>query len=204
MGLDMYLQEEVYISRSPSLAESRPDSEWAESLPKANQILELAGLKTEAEGGVYVKSTVGYWRKANAIHRWFVENLAAGVDECQEIEVSREQLTELRDTCLKVLDNVKVKETERMIDTMMPGGGIKKKPYMVRRVLNPEVCETHLPTTSGFFFGSTDYDEGYLSDLEDTVNIIDRVLENQPMVTYERDGKEVTYPATDFTYRASW
>ena len=40
-----------------------------------------------------------YWRKANAIHKWFVENVQEGVDDCGEYEVTVEQLTELRDLC---------------------------------------------------------------------------------------------------------
>ena len=44
-----------------------------------------------------------YWRKANAIHKWFVDNVQNGVDECEEHYVSREQLTELRDLVLEVL-----------------------------------------------------------------------------------------------------
>jgi hypothetical protein len=31
---------------------------------------------------------VGYWRKANAIHNWFVQNCQKGIDECQEARVS--------------------------------------------------------------------------------------------------------------------
>jgi hypothetical protein len=44
-----------------------------------------------------------YWRKANAIHKWFVDNVQDGVDECQETFVAREQLRKLIDTCKAVL-----------------------------------------------------------------------------------------------------
>jgi len=46
---------------------------------------------------------VAYWRKANAIHGWFVREAQNGVDECQHSLVHREQLQELIDTCSKVL-----------------------------------------------------------------------------------------------------
>jgi hypothetical protein len=42
---------------------------------------------------------VGYWRKANAIHAWFVDNVQGGVDECQESPVTREQLQTLFKLC---------------------------------------------------------------------------------------------------------
>jgi len=36
-----------------------------------------------------------------------------------------------------------------------------------------------LPTGSGFFFGSTNYDEYYFGDLNDTIGIITRCLESK-------------------------
>lgn len=45
----------------------------------------------------------GYWRKANAIHNWFVQNCQDGRDECQTEWVSRDQLSELQETVERVL-----------------------------------------------------------------------------------------------------
>lgn len=47
--------------------------------------------------GIQIDYPVAYWRKANAIHGWFVKECAGGVDECQPIYVSRESLVTLRD-----------------------------------------------------------------------------------------------------------
>ena len=47
-----------------------------------------------------------------------------------------------------------------------------------------------LSTQSGFFFGSTDYDEWYFQDLEDTVSILENCLEMED--TWE------------FYYQSSW
>ncbi|NLK92374.1 MAG: hypothetical protein GX273_04465 [Bacteroidales bacterium] len=38
-----------------------------------------------------------YWRKANEIHNWFVENVQNGVDDCGYYEVSIDQLYDLMD-----------------------------------------------------------------------------------------------------------
>lgn len=46
-----------------------------------------------------------YWRKANHIHRWFVENVQHGVDDCGEYQVSREQLSDLSSRCVAVLNS---------------------------------------------------------------------------------------------------
>jgi hypothetical protein len=103
---------------------------------------------------------VGYWRKANAIHDWFVQNCQDGNDDCRESYVSIEQLEELRKICQMVLDN-------------------------------HALASEYLPTTSGFFFGSTEYDEWYFQDLQSTVEIIDNAL--------SKIGDEWT-----FSYQSSW
>ena len=94
---------------------------------------------------IYITIEVGYWRKANAIHRWFVENVQNGKDDCGTYWVDREKLKELKALCEKVLKN-------------------------------PEEAPNILPTQSGFFFGSTEYDEWYFEDIKRTIEIIDRAL----------------------------
>jgi len=42
---------------------------------------------------------VMYWRKANAIHNWFVRECQNGIDECQMVEVSKDKLTNLINAC---------------------------------------------------------------------------------------------------------
>ena len=44
-------------------------------------------------------------------------------------------------------------------------------------VKDSSVAEELLPSTSGFFFGSTDYDEYYVDDIKNTIDIINKVLE---------------------------
>lgn len=54
-----------------------------------------------------VKAKAAYWRKANQIHAWFVDNVQGGEDECRPHYVSRDQLRELRDLCQQALDTEK-------------------------------------------------------------------------------------------------
>lgn len=53
-------------------------------------------------GKDYHDEEVGYWRKANAIHQWFVDNVQNGIDECQETLVKRDKLVELLNICEEV------------------------------------------------------------------------------------------------------
>ncbi len=48
---------------------------------------------------------VGYWRKANHIHNWFVQKVQNGVDECQNSQVSKDQMKELLAECKAIVEN---------------------------------------------------------------------------------------------------
>lgn len=54
---------------------------------------------------------VGYWRKANAIHSWFVTNVQHGKDDCKEYPLSRDNLVELKKICEGILANKKLADT---------------------------------------------------------------------------------------------
>ena len=58
-----------------------------------------------------------------------------------------------------------------------------------KRVLdNHELAEKILSTSEGFFFGSTDYDEWYFQDLEDTIVALDKIIKET-----DWDKEEVYY-----------
>lgn len=93
------------------------------------------------------REEVAYWRKANAIHKWFVDNIQDGIDDCREHRpITKNDLETLKDLCERVLNN---------------------------HDLAPEL----LPTMPGFFFGNYEYDECYFEILETTVEICDRIIE---------------------------
>lgn len=49
------------------------------------------------------RDEVAYWRKANQVHAWFVEEVQKGVDECIPTRVHPEQLADLHDRCKQVI-----------------------------------------------------------------------------------------------------
>lgn len=53
----------------------------------------------------YVMTEEIYWRKANQIHRWFVENVQHNIDNCAMYYVSKMSLCELKELCEKVLED---------------------------------------------------------------------------------------------------
>ena len=100
MGLDMYLDASLYISGWEHTKE--------EEKSKYRAILELLDLQpftTKIAPNMHVHITVGYWRKANQIHNWFVMNAQDGLDECQHAPVSIKQLDDLDELCRLVLED---------------------------------------------------------------------------------------------------
>jgi hypothetical protein len=153
MGLDMYLHRRRDVANWSWLP---PEAKREVTLTIGGKVVPLVNPQT-------IEEKVGYWRKANAIHKFFVD-LAGGVDECQKIEVSNANLQKLFNLCNEVL-------------------------------ATPELAPNKLPTESGFFFGSTEYDEWYIKGLKETVEILRPLLD--PVPSFYAD--DVSY-----YYQASW
>lgn len=124
----------------------------------------------------YIIEEAGQWRKANAIHNWFVVNVQDGNDDCKEYPVSEEQLKNLLSLVNMVL------EASKLVDgTVITGYTFKdgKKEEVLEKgkiIENSLVAESFLPTSSGFFYGSTEYNEYYIDDLKHTKEILEEAL----------------------------
>lgn len=142
MGLDMYLYKKTYV--------------WTNKR-KTLKIEGIDGINPERVS--YIVEEVGYWRKANAIHNWFVQNVQGGVDDCKEYYVETQDLKNLLEVVCEVIRHG------------------KKAPEK-------------LPSQSGFFFGSTDYDQYYFDDLKRTKEILQTILKEEA--------------GSDYYYNSSW
>lgn len=155
MGLDMYLEARKYVGG------------WSHSKPEEQEaykaVTEVVGLQDIQDGRfATVAVNVAYWRKANHIHNWFVQNVQGGEDDCGQYRVTREQLMELEELCRKVSKDG-----------------------------TAEVAGELLPISTGFFFGSDQYDEWYFEDTNSTVSRLAEIL----------DAISDEY---DFYYHSSW
>lgn len=144
MGLDMYLNAKRYMWYNEDALKEQVAAPF--NLPE--------GIKPKE---VIVEAA--YWRKANQIHKWFVDNVQGGEDECKPHDVSRDDLEELISVCKQVQDS-------------------------------PGLAPALLPTSSGFFFGGTEYGEWYMIDINNTIEQLERALNLD-------DGWY-------FEYRSSW
>lgn len=129
---------------------------------------------------------VAYWRKANQIHKWFSDNVAEGdFKNGADMYVSSKQLGELLEVCKKVLAASKLVEGKIENGKTMVDG--KWEPIMEdgKFIEDPTVAKELLPTESGFFFGGTDYDEYYISDIQQTVEQLEKILgEDEDRASY--------------------
>lgn len=153
MGLDMYLTAKKYVGNW-NHSEEHEKKMFASIVEAAD----MGNLINKESNSLYIQLNVAYWRKANAIHRWFVNTIADGKDDYSEIYVTRDDIKTLVELCKDIINK-------------------ERTP-----------AET-LPTTSGFFFGTTEYDDNYMYDLESTIEQLEPLLD------------EVGY---DFYYQASW
>ena len=169
MGLDQYL----IIRKNEFRSKYHQDEESDLALEYPKDITRFIPNLTDLSISRKTDYEVGYWRKANHIHNWFIQNCAykdecgVPIDDCRPIEITVDKLEKLLDTCKKVLtDHSLAKEL--------------------------------LPTQSGFFFGSVDYNEYYFSEIEKTIKIIEPVIE---FITYKL---EIDSYIWEVYYQASW
>ena len=164
MGLDMFLWKEVYVGAEYSHRNMNviiDVTKDGKRMPiNTNKVCEI-------------REEAMYWRKANAIHSWFLENCAAKdpfdnpIDDCRPIEIPLEKLEELLDICKEVLED-------------------------------HSLAKKLLPTLDGFFFGSTEYGEWYFRAIEETINII------EPVIDFMKHMSEIKDCTWDVIYEASW
>jgi len=140
MGLDMYLTKSSYVKN------------WDFITNRKHKVRVTLNGKVrkdiKPERVSSIEEEVMYWRKANHIHAWFVQNCQEGEDDCRRSYVSREQLESLATLCEEVL--------QFKADGKAP--------------------DEILPTQAGFFFGATEYDEYYYDQCKETAKVIREVL----------------------------
>lgn len=176
MGLDMYLNKKTYLG-------------WNYEHNRKSALPDLLEFDINAERITYVYEQVGYWRKANAIHNWFVVNIMNNEDKCEEFYVSPDKIRTLLDTCNNVLETAKLEKGLINCGYQYKDGirtAITEEGLVIS---NAEEIAELLPTTEGFFFGSTDYDRYYLEDIKYTKELLEEVLKDE---------------RGDYYYEASW
>lgn len=174
MGLDMFLTRRHYIGGMYDYDGHHVEGSVDVSINGKQLPIDIKKLK-------YIEEDVGYWRKANQIHRWFVVNVQDGVDDCRPYEVEIEQLRDLLILCKDVDSRIILVKAEDGTEV----------------IENTSEIASLLPRSDGFFFGSTDYGRWYADQIKSTIEILEKVI-----VEDHKYRKEGFYP--EYEYLASW
>jgi hypothetical protein len=110
MGLDMYLERDIYIG-SPDMRKHNFEN------PEKIRITVPHCIPKQIKS---ITEEVCYWRKCNAIHAWFVKNVQDDKDECERTWVKPEQIIELHDLCKELLVN---KDESEVFEKLPPCEG---------------------------------------------------------------------------------
>ena len=148
MGLDIYFHK---TNRS----------EWAKVKSKIDQPGDGQSNPTEN----FDPEEIGYFRKVNFLMSFFNYE-----GNCEYKEIARCELEDLRDACVEIS---KMKPVRVDIKFYTCGGKESVEKYSRA---DQQRCSELLPTTSGFFFGSTDYDQRYFHDVKEVLVWVDGVL----------------------------
>ena len=165
MGLDMYFNAKRYLS------------EYIETDAEIqSKVKEIASGFIDEWKPKEITYEVGYWRKANQIHNWFVQNVQDGEDDCKEYYVTTESIIDLYNT----------------VNECLAGG--------------KDVALEKLPPASGFFFGSTCIDEWYWQDLEHTKQVLQPLIDAFNEAVNEMGYESYKHPIYQFGfyYCSSW
>lgn len=138
MGLDMYLLKKTYIGNNFKKLEEQVK-------------IEIDGVQQKRVSQIV--EDVGYWRKANQIHSWFVKNVQNGNDNCGEYYVSEDKIKELLSLTNKVLNDHTKAESLLPAQEGFFFGSIEYDKYYFQDLLNTkEILEAVLSDKNGEFY----------------------------------------------------
>ena len=182
MGLNMCLNKKIYIGAECDFNEIT----GVIDIKKKGETIPINFKKV-----TYIVEEAVYWRKANQIHKWFVDNIQNGVDDGGEYYVSKEDIQKLLETINTLFDEVNSIVDLSNIDFYEIEIAKFNKKINEHRSKIDEICQKLLPSQSGCFYGGTPYDYFYFYDLDRTKTELKELL--------KEDDKHFHY-----YYHASW
>ena len=181
MGLDMYLSRKTYVKNWDHMSKEERHSVTVKRNNKKHPYINPKKVN-------YIVEEIAYWRKANAIHSWFVNNVQNGEDDCKPYYVEGSDLMRLYDLC------VEIKE-------FFDENGDKGL---------QEFAEERLPTQGGFFFGDTSYDTDedgdnwYMRGIEQTIEQLKPIIDHEKELQERRNNEEKVIEWPEYEYQSSW
>lgn len=149
MGLDMHLRREHYVMNWDHNPEEK---RFDITVTRGGKPYSIDPKKI-----CYITEEVMYWRKFNALHNWMVNHCGDGVDECQRIYVSNDDLVDLYNILKEV--SVNHDKAEELLPTVSGFffGGTEYDEYYFDQVentikeLRPYIQDIHEGSSSTDF-----------------------------------------------------
>jgi hypothetical protein len=145
----MYLEKRTYVRQ---WEHQKPEEQYNVEVTKGGE-----SVKIDPKRVTYVIEEIGYWRKANQIHSWFVENVQNGVDNCGEYCVSKGQLEDLLEICKKIQSDNSLAEELLPTANGFFFGGTDYDEWYYKDIENTiEILEEALSdTTADYYYSSS-------------------------------------------------
>lgn len=173
MGLDMFAYRKAYVK---PWDHQSADERYSVQIARGGK--PVPGIQSDRISRI--EEEVMYWRKANHIHAWFVDNVQDGIDNCADYYVGSEQLRKLLAICEKVIAASKLVDGQICESYTHNSKGERVNHMVAGKVIeDATVANELLPTREGFFFGGNEYNEYYLEDVIDTRDWIVRMLADE-------------------------
>lgn len=204
MGLDQYLTKKYYIG-----AEYEHNGISGEDfkLVKTQQLNGVEGKPISVRSHTFpvknlseITYRVGYWRKANHIHKWFVDNVQNGEDDCGTYDVSLEKLKKLTFACRETLHRF-----EKAKKVVRERNRVSSEDKIINLLFTDEIYADNVADITelfqlqkGFFFGADFMGQWFFDDLEYTISIIEPEIEE-----IEQVGNSQPFYTT-IEYSSSW
>ena len=117
------------------------------------------------------RKELSYFGKVNFLVKFFndkiVEYCGGTILDGLDIPITKEWCEELLEKCNKVVDKYNKLSTSYTPDTNGDNANLFES--QEANDLFAKFASETLPTMAGFFYGSTDYDEWYLADVNDVI-----------------------------------
>lgn len=178
----MYLYKKTYVKQ---WSHRKPEDQFEVTVKKGG--VTYPNIKPERVS--YITEEVMYWRKSNQIHGWFTSNGTVLTEEVL-YRLTLDDLKNLLDTCKQVLGVLNKSKMKTVQVRSGWSGGEEMFVDVEVYDCEEEIMEL-LPPTQGFFYGSSDINEYYKEEVEETIQFLEKEI---PLCTDD----------DEFEYYASW
>ena len=116
---------------------------------------------------------IGYFRKHHSIHKWFVNNIQNGVDDCGRYEIQLKDIENLKELCEEIMSHVTKEKREPKFCTDF--NGVQHEIWQLDNYTVDEegknIIDEKLPSYD------MDYSDDYFYCVENCIEVLNKVID---------------------------